>query len=51
MGFGAEIGERGEECFEVEDDAAGEGEAAEGLPVDAEVDAGEGDGGLGEAEF
>ena len=32
-----------EQSFEVEDDGAGEGEAAEGLPVDAEVDAGEGE--------
>ena len=36
----SEIGDGREERFEVEDDGSGEGEAAEGLPVDAEVDAG-----------
>lgn len=33
-----EFGDRREERFEVEDDGGGEGKAAEGLPVDAEVD-------------
>lgn len=41
--FGPEVVERGEERLEVEDDGAGEGEAAEGLPVDAQVDAGDGE--------
>ena len=35
-----------EECFEVENDGAGKGEATERLPVNAEVDAGDGE--LGE---
>lgn len=48
VGFVAEGGDGGEERFEVEDDRAGEGEAAQGLPVDAQVDAGEGEGGGGE---
>lgn len=34
---------RREERFEVEDDGAAQGQAAERLPVDAEVDAGEGE--------
>lgn len=43
--FGSKILERREERFEIEDDGAGEGEAAERLPVHAEVDAVEGQGG------
>lgn len=43
IGFVAEAGQGGEERFEVEHDRAGEGEAAEGLPVDAEVHAPEGE--------
>lgn len=35
----------GEECFEIEDDGSREGEAAERLPVDAQVAGGEGEGG------
>ena len=41
--FGSELLYRREERFEVEDDRAAKGQAAEGLPVDAEVDAGEGE--------
>lgn len=43
-----------EECFEVEDNGAAQREAAEGLPIDAEVDTGEWELGfreLGFAEF
>ncbi len=36
-----ELGDGRKERFEVEHDRAGEGEAAQGLPVDAEMDAGE----------
>ena len=43
IGFGTEVGDRGEERLEVEDYGAGEGEAAQGLPVDAEVDAWKGE--------
>lgn len=46
VGFVAELGHGREERFEVEDDGAAEGQAAERLPVDAEVDAGEGEVGL-----
>lgn len=37
VGLVAELGERGEERFEIEDDGAAEGHASERLPVDAEV--------------
>lgn len=42
-----------EQRFEIEDDGTGEGEAAQGLPVDAQVDAGEGERGelVGAVEF
>lgn len=46
VGFGAEAGDGGEEAFEVERDSAGKGQAADGLPVYAEVCAGEWEGGL-----
>ena len=39
VGFVAKFCEWREDGFEVEDDAAGEGQAAQGLPVDAQVDA------------
>ena len=43
----AELRDGSEEGLEVEDDGAGEGQAAQGLPVDAQVDAREGErGGL-----
>ncbi len=45
IGLVAEFFEGREERFEVEDDGAGEGEAAQGLPVNAQVDAGKGEGG------
>ena len=35
VGLVAELGQRSEESFEVEDDAAREWQAAQGLPVDA----------------
>lgn len=51
VGFVAELLEGREERFEVEDDGAREGETAQRLPVDAQVDAREGQGGgLGEPE-
>ena len=37
----AEVGKGREKGFEVEDDRAGEREAAQGLPVNAKMDAGE----------
>lgn len=40
--FGSELLHGREERFEVEDDGAAQRQAAEGLPVDAEMDAGEG---------
>lgn len=40
VGLAAEVGERGEEGFKVKDDGAGKGQAAQGLPVHAQVDAG-----------
>ena len=43
--FVAEFRHGREERFEIEDDGAGEGQAPEGLPVDAEVDAREREGG------
>lgn len=43
MGLVAEFEDGREEGFEVEDDGAAEGQAPERLPVDAEVDAGEGE--------
>ena len=39
IGIVAEFRHRREERFEIEDDGAGEGQAPQGLPVDAEVDA------------
>ena len=44
VGLVPELADRREERFEVEDYGAGEGEAAEGLPVYAQVDAREGEG-------
>ena len=41
--LGAELLDRREERFEVEDDGAAEGEAAQGLPVHAQVNAREGE--------
>lgn len=49
--FVPELGHGREERFEIEDYGAREREAAEGLPVYAQVDAGEGEGGGGELGF
>ena len=42
VGFGPKLFDGREEGFEIEDDGAAQGQAAQRLPVDAEVDAGEG---------